>query len=296
MPSRALSERLEWIRSHFESINPALARPDAEGSLTQLHGSCPKGVDPLEGLDPQIVSATSQQQLDNFAEVYGKAVLEGYGLTLNAMGTATTPKQKRIAALVKDKIGDAAESPLEKEDLDPQTVELLKEYEKSEARLHWACQQLNWPSEWVVEYLRERESEELAGPDPDQAPNNEPMPMMTPELALIDIPNAEQLLEATETERLAALNQAYGKDIKEALTLNELLSQALTDHVSERAANLAQEIKEQSEQSDESVHDILRVRYQSTASRQYQIRWAARALGLDDQQTLDSLFAIHREA
>jgi len=262
-----------------------------EPTLLAEHGPCPDDSDPLAELPDGIETAGPDAQLVELFRVYGADVARGRGLTLAMLKTAENAGEWGLRG-VAERMIERRMRASESDDPEAIAAELFSEYRAREAELHWACEKLGWPSEWVLESIRasvEKRYSDLAPGDqlaghPDlsavdlereanlAAVHGEPPEGLN---ALIDLPDG--IATATVDEQLQALNVAYGNLAREMAAFDELDEASFE---SDLANDLRLRLHIEAERSNESYEEATMRWMRLRQAEERHLYWACRELEL----------------
>lgn len=282
-----------WIAETWSGdavLDPALF---ASGTLLAGHGPCPEELDPLVDLPFDVESLAHQAQLDAIETVYGAEVMHGLGLQLISLGRAEEPWQWRLQEKTEEKI--AAETRRQGDvDFDTLILLQLRLYDAREAQLHWACEELGWPGEWVLGYLRRMGSERFDYGPPhrvDRQVDPDPFPPCDPDLEM-ELWNRHGLCPETvdplreldalithrsRAEQLAEIERRYSPWARRRAAIEEFLAGEDT----ERSYELAEQLREMVDEFGISSAQAMRRVFRESSRLEAQIVWTAQALGIE---------------
>jgi len=304
----------DWIETNFTGADLDLATPGS-GALTSVHQSCPDDMDPLAELPAGVENLSPDQQLAALVDTYQLDVVVGQGLMMASLGTMPENRAEwrileqvvddTVIAIAENDLSDLKDRETLSEQMDQHFFERLQAYQLREAQLHWACQALGWPSEWVVLFMRRNgaisydhgpnrpaerpelqkrlravihgETEMMPETDEEQEPALigafTPCP---PELNPLEgLPAG--IKTAPVAEQVAAIDQLYRPMLDQIAALEELSSGKQT----ERSEAMKEYIREAIDISDDGYEGVMRGLMIGLAAREREMHWATDALGLE---------------
>lgn len=272
------------------------------------HGDVPEGVEALLDLKPGVRDASPEEQLRELVRCYGASVALGHGLTLSMLDSAENEGEERLR--------QAAELEIEHHmrrtgETDPEqaAMTMLTDYRTREAQLHWACQELGWPSDWVVELMRRMAEQRYAGlqdhpTTPDKTTfksdqlntllpavdlereadlaetHGDPPEGLNP---LVDLP--EGIEDAPLEEQLRALEANYAELAREMVAFDQIVD----DYDSDLANDLRLRLAIEAERSGEKYEDALMRWMRLRQAEEAQLVWACRELELPASSVISYL-------